>query len=251
MILNNEISQVANGKCRAGGLMGEKGTRHLEGRLCAGVKKAFLILCLYALTFNAYGQECIINEFDRLQAIIRSELLEQKENEILKTSFLQEFYIRNVVYISNDSLHITIPFNLHSFDCGAPDCYSNDVSFSFKFGDALIFPEYLPYKEHEHGCIPEETKESGVFKLMEQTEKNVIYYSEEHKKALFLTRNKLVGTYAFYFAEIEQENANSKYVYELLDVDDDGYFDVNFLNDNFSIFRSTVLTTLEYERFIK
>ena len=34
MILDNGIIEVANGKSRAGGLMGEKGARHREDRIC-------------------------------------------------------------------------------------------------------------------------------------------------------------------------------------------------------------------------
>lgn len=184
------------------------------------------------------------SDWEKHQNSLRNEILKQKENKVLKESFLQEMYIRNVVCASNDSLFATIPFNLHSFDCGAPDCYSTDVSFSFKLGDTLKFPKILSFKEHEYGCVPEETKLSGTFQLMEQTEKHVIYYSTEHKRALILFSKKVLGTTAFYFAKIEQDKINSKSVYEILEKDAD------FL-DSFGIYRSWVLTTNEYENFLQ
>ena len=58
----DNISQVANGKCRAGGLMGEKRARHREGRLCVGVKKAFLFLCVILLCGCNRKEEYFFNK---------------------------------------------------------------------------------------------------------------------------------------------------------------------------------------------
>jgi len=183
-------------------------------------------------------------EWEEYQNYLKDEILKRKSNEILKESFLQEMYIRNVALVSNDSLFVTIPFNLHSFDCGAPDCYSTDVSFSFQLGDTLKFPKALPFKEHEHGCVPEEIKLSGIFQLQEQTDKHVIYHSTEHKRILVLFSNNVKGTTAYYFSESKQEKINGENIYGILEKD------VDFL-DSLNLFRSWVLTTNEYENFIK
>jgi hypothetical protein len=188
----------------------------------------------------------VANGWSNRQDSIRNEILNRKENKMLKESFLQEMYIRDVVRVSNNSLFVVIPFNLHSFDCGAPDCYSTDVSFNFKLGDRLEFPKTLPFTEYEHGCVPEETKLSGTFKLQEETEKHVIYHSEEHKRTLVLFSNKVIGTTAFYFVEVEENKINGKSVYEILEKDTD------YLNSFYSIYRSWILTTNDYENnFLK
>ena len=171
--------------------------------------------------------------------------MKNKENEVLKKGFLQEIYIRNAVSISNDSLLFNIPFNLHGSDCGAPDCYSTDVSFTFKFSDTLIFPETLPFKEHEHGCIDKETHLTGNFKLVEQTDKHIIYHSRQYKRTLVLfSSKKYTETTAFYFTGVEQSKINGTNIYTIADITED-----NFTEKNYP-FTSWILTTNEYENFI-
>ena len=79
--------------------------------------------------------ESTILEWDKYQDSLRSLILRKKENKLLKESFLQEMYIRNIVSISKDSLFVRLPFNLHGPDCIAPDCYTTDISFGFKYKD--------------------------------------------------------------------------------------------------------------------
>ncbi len=176
---------------------------------------------------------------------LRNEILKRKENIMLRNSFLQEFYIRNVVSVLKDSLFMKIPFNLHGPDCGAPDCYSTDISFSFKLGDSLIFPKNIQFYEHEHGCIDKEKNLTGSFQLVEQTDRHVIYHSAKYKRTLVLfSSNAENGTSAFYFTQVGQHKINGKNVYNITE-------DYNE-EDKQSIypFTSWVLTTNEYGNFI-
>ncbi|MCL2011913.1 MAG: hypothetical protein FWG75_03885 [Cystobacterineae bacterium] len=178
------------------------------------------------------------------QAYLRNEILKRMDNQILKESFLQEMYIRNVVRISNDELFVLIPFNLHSLDCGAPDCYSTDVSFSFKLGNTLRFPEILAFQEHEHGCVPQETTLSGHFQKIENTEQYLIYHSEEHKRTLVLLNNPLRRTAAYYFRNAERDTLSGQNLFEIIE---------NYSDDepqDLELLRSWVLTTPEYSLFL-
>lgn len=186
-----------------------------------------------------------LGNWEKYQDSLRSEILNGKENKILKESFLQEMYIRNVATISNDNLTLNIPFNLHGPDCGAPDCYSTDISFSFKLGDELIFPKNIEFNEHEHGCVDKEQKFSGKFHLLEETQNHVIYYSSKPKRTLVLfSSNKENGTTAFYFTGLEEDRINGQNVYHITKEYND--------EDKNSIypFTSWVLTTNEYENFM-
>ncbi len=187
-----------------------------------------------------------ILDWEKHQDSLRNEVLKGKKNNILKESFLQEMYIRNVVTISKDSLFVNIPFNVHGPDCGAPDCYSTDISFTFKLADTFKFPKNLQFQEHEHGCVDKELKLSGTFQLVEETDNHVIYNSPKHKRTLVLfSSNKENGTTAFYFTGVGQNKINGQNVYTIMkDYNED---------DKHSIypFTSWVLTTNEYENFIR
>jgi hypothetical protein len=183
--------------------------------------------------------------WEKYQDPLRNEILKRKDNKILKEGFLQEMYIRNVATVANENLFISIPFNLHGPDCGAPDCYSTDISFSFKFGDTLIFPKKIQFQEHEHGCIEKERKLSASFQLMEQDDKHVIYHSAKFKSTLVLFSSaKESGTIAYFFTAVEQGSITGKNVYDILKE-----FNEDDRNAIYP-FTSWILTTNEYETFI-
>jgi len=184
-------------------------------------------------------------DWEKYQDSLRNEILNRKKNKILKESFLQEMYIRNVATISNDSVTVNIPFNVHGPDCGAPDCYSTDISFGFKLGYKLIFPKKISFTEYEYGCVDKEQKLSGIFQLQEETTNHVIYYSTKHKRTLVLfSSNKENGTTAFYFTGLGENRINGQNVNNIMKEYDE--------EDKNSIypFTSWVLTTNEYENFI-
>ena len=185
-------------------------------------------------------------EWEKHEDSIRNEILKRKENKIVKESFLQEMYIRNVVTVSNDILVFNIPFNLHGPDCGAPDCYSTDISFNFRLGNTLIFPKTLHFDEHEQGCVDKEKRFKGSFQLVEQTDKYIIYHSIKHKRTLVLFRsNNDNGTTAYYFTGVGQNRINGANLYSI--TKDYNEEDKNSIYP----FTSWILTTNEYENFLK
>ena len=194
---------------------------------------------------NKIQEKNFLQEFDDHQDSLRTEILKRKRNNILKESFLQEMYIRNVISISNDSLFVVIPFDVHSNDCGAPDCFSTDVYFSFKLGNTLVFPQKIQFEEHERGCIEEEYKLSGHFTLIEETSDRIIYHSKEQKRTLVLFRTREEsGTFAFYFTGVEKDRINGENVSKIRDEYSE--------EDEYSIypFTSWILNTFEYENFL-
>jgi hypothetical protein len=190
--------------------------------------------------------ELTMDDWRKEQDSMRNEILKRKPNKFLKESFLQEMYIRNVATVSNDSLFVTIPFDLHGADCIAPDGYSTDISFNFKLADTLIFPEILPFQEHEYGSVDKERKLSGKFQLEEQTDKHVIYHCAKYKRTLVLFRtSNESGTVAYFFTGVGQKRINGKNVYKIM-----GSYNEDDKNSLYP-FTSTTLLNTGYEIFLR
>lgn len=207
--------------------------------------KTLILSFLLIMSYSTFSQD-EIRDWEKHQDSLRKEILDGKENQLLKESFLQEMYVRNVAAVANDSIEIHIPFDVHGADCGAPDCYSTDIRFSFKLGNKLVFPKNLQFIEFESGCVDQEQTISGHFLLIEKTEKHVIYYSAKHKRTLVLfSSNEISGTIAYYFTGLEQNRINGTNVYSIMR---------NFNEeDENSIYPYTswVLTTNEYDHVIR
>lgn len=92
-------------------------------------------------------------QFEEVQDSLRQVLLDSKSNENLKAGLLQEFYLRALVDQKEDKILFNLPFNIHGLDCGAPDCYSTDISFSIPLSEPLEFPDKIDFKLIEQGCI--------------------------------------------------------------------------------------------------
>ena len=211
------------------------------------MKKTPLTLFIFALSFSMFAQKSnAVSDWQVRQDSIRNEILNQRENTILKESFLQEKYIRNVVRVASDSLFVLIPFDLDGFGCNSRNCYSIDVSFSFKLGDRLEFPKTLLFTEHWHGAcwFPKEVRYSGIFRLQEQTDEHVIYHSTEHNRTLVLFRHGVTYSTAYYFFDVTENEINGENVYDILVYGED------FLDRFWGFSRSWVLTTNEYENFL-
>ncbi|HEX6180963.1 MAG TPA: hypothetical protein VFZ47_06925, partial [Chitinophagaceae bacterium] len=129
-------------------------------------------------------------------------------------------------------------------DCAAPDCYSTDISFHFKLGDTLIFPQQVQFQEREHGCVKKITNLAGGFQLIEQTDRHVIYHSNKYKRTLVLFRsNKESGTFAYFFKEVDQHRINGENLYKI--VKDYNEEDKNSIYP----FTSWILSA-DYEKFL-
>lgn len=167
--------------------------------------------------FKNKDSNSTILKWEGKQDSLRNVLLQKLEHTSLKNSFLQEMYLRNVIQVSKDQLFVSIPFNLHGPDCGAPDCYSTIVSFGIKSKGPLVFPEKLNVEEQETGCIEKETKLTGIFQLIDQSDQFVMYHASKLKRTLvlFRTRNE-TGTLAYYFTEVNKNSINRKNVFNIM-----------------------------------
>ncbi|WP_151198029.1 hypothetical protein [Cellulophaga baltica] len=181
--------------------------------------------------------------FEETQNALRNQLLKSKPNELLKSSILQELYLRGLVEQVEDRIVFELPFNLHGFDCGAPDCYVTDIRFEIAAKEPIEFPETIPFKIVEHGCgIEKEIAEEGVFERIEQSPTAVHYYAKKQRGSLVLISdpNKL-----YYFPDTELHTIKVNAIDELFATYDE--------EDEQAIepYQSFLMTTNEYEFFIK
>lgn len=179
------------------------------------------------------------------QDSLRNVILKSKPNKILKESFLQELYIRNAVDVKNNEIVGYIVFNLHGPDCGAPDCFSNDVSFKMKLTNPFKFPKMLEITEQENGCVEKKHHYKDIFVLVEESKNFVLYHSSQLKKSLVLFRNyKDFGSTAFYFVNVSKNQITEKNLKTLIE----NYND----DDSKSVypFSSWSLDTPDYQTFL-
>lgn len=153
----------------------------------------------------------------KLQDSLRAELLNVKPNENLKSSLLQELYIRGLVSQENNKYKFLLPFNLHGFDCGAPDCYSTDITFEFSATNPISFPKEILFKLFEHGCVDIEICKAGIFELEEETSEYVNYYSKTERSNLLIFGTDERKEFVYYFSEVKPDSIKGKLIGELLD----------------------------------
>jgi len=183
-------------------------------------------------------------DWEAYQDSLRTELVKSKSPNFLIGSLLEELYIRNLVSVSYRELTFNIPLDLHGFDCGAPDCYSTDLSFSFPHDHQLSFPDELSYNIYEHGCVDSELRTSRTLKLVEHGDNFVNYYSTDQQSNLVIIGKDERQEYVYYFSEVELNEIKASLINELLD---------NFPEDEPTEsppYRSTQLLTKEYEQFL-
>ncbi|MDP8051245.1 hypothetical protein [Pasteurella atlantica] len=126
--------------------------------------------------------------FEEEQEAIRQLLLNSKPNENIKSNpILQDLYIKGLVKQIDNKIHFNIPFNLHGLDCGAPDCYSSDLTFEIIATTPIQFPKKIDFTLLEHGCgIENAILKKGVFELVEASPKYVNYYSKQQNSHLVI-----------------------------------------------------------------
>ena len=193
---------------------------------------------------SSKNEQVIISEltFEETQDSLRKKLLNSKPNENLKSSILQELYIRGLVNQVDDKINFELFFNLHGFDCGAPDCYSTDITFNIPVKKPIEFPRKINFKQKEHGCgIENEILEYGTFELTEQTRKYVNYYSKKQKSNLIIIADKRK---LYYFTD-QKLNAIK------VDSIDKMFEEYNEKDiEEIAPFQSVIMTTNDYENFI-
>ena len=177
--------------------------------------------------------------YEKIQDSLRILLLNSKLNANLKSSILQELYVRGLVTEKNDMLLFKLSFNLHGLDCGAPDCYSTDVSFGIPSTEPVEFPDKIDFKLIEHGCVKKEETKNSVFKLKEKSQNYVNYFSEELKSNLIIKRNGDL----YYYPHLKSNSISIKTIDEMFE---NGEFD----DAEIVPYQSTVMISNEYEQFI-
>ncbi|WP_196887607.1 DUF2268 domain-containing putative Zn-dependent protease [Aureivirga sp. CE67] len=117
------------------------------------------------------------------------EKIKLNQNKVLKGTILEKLAEEEFVIKNKDSLEFNLPFNLHSLDCGAPDCYTSTVFFKIKISDSLVFPKEFPFSFQESGChVKDSTQIKSVFRKVEETNDFVNYYSKKRKSNLIIGR---------------------------------------------------------------
>ena len=110
-------------------------------------------------------QEKYGEDYECYQRAVRKLVLQQMKYSILKNTCLEEFYLQGFTKTTKDSIKVHLPFNLHTFDCGAPDCYTTEVSFRLTNEKPIVFPDSLPFHEEQWGCM-EKYQFSDVYELI-------------------------------------------------------------------------------------
>jgi len=180
--------------------------------------------------------------FEETQDSLREALSNTKPDKNIKSSILQELYIRGLVNKVNDKIKFNLPFNLHGFDCGTPDCYSTDITFEITAKEPIEFPKIINFKLREHGCdIETETSVSGVFELVERSPSFVNYYSNKHKSNLVILGKKRK---LYYFTNVKPNSIKGSSITKILNEYNEE--DANGI----ILYQSSMMNGNEYEVFL-
>ena len=96
-------------------------------------------------------QEKYGEDYESYQRAVRKLVLQQMKYSILKNTSLEEFYLQGFANTTEDSIKVHLPFNLHTFDCGAPDCYTTEVSFRLTNKKPIVFPRFTSFPRRAMG----------------------------------------------------------------------------------------------------
>lgn len=181
--------------------------------------------------------------FEKMQDSLRIVILNSKPQANLKAIILQELYIRGLVNQIEGKIKFELPFNLHGFDCGAPDCYATHISFEITAKEPIQFPKKIDVKLREHGCgIEHDILENGVFELMEHSNEYVNYYSKKQQSNLVILGKKKK---LYYFPDTQPNSikvANIDTLFKNYNEEDPNAI---------APYQSTKMTSNTYEKFIK
>ena len=170
---------------------------------------------------------------------VRQALLNAHPNHTVQGTLWEELYLRKLVAPTTDHLAVMIPFDSHGPDCGAPDCYSTDVSFAVPQPGPL-FPTTLSVAVHEHGCIDEETRQTGAFTCTELTAENATYYSAELKAYLILWKTHTALGSVYYYPQAPSDKLSAEAIRSIFEEgDDNAYYP----------YQSTRMYLWDYERY--
>ena len=88
-----------------------------------------------------------------------------------QTTPLEKLYQRGLVTLDSSKIIFDLPFDLHGWDCGAPDCYTTAIHFEWYTWANFMWSEAVHFTLHEYGCVDEEVYISSTFQLIEATDR--------------------------------------------------------------------------------
>jgi len=138
---------------------------------------------------------------------------------MVEESFLKTFYDKQVIIIDDNILSIALPFDLHSPDCIALDCYTTEVSGTFELQESFAFPPTIAFKVHQQGdCLEAPiTDLHSIFKLEKEAATYVLYYSNELQSALVLFESiDISGALAFFFEDVRLDQLDEETIVSVL-----------------------------------
>lgn len=202
----------------------------------------YLILLTTAVMMASFDHgDGAIEDNDHIEDSIRNILYNQKSNKVLKESFLGELYIRGVIEPEEDSLVFQFDFDLHAYDCGAPDCYYNRFTFAIKWDQQKVeFPEDILVTDAQDGCIPGKTSKSR-FKKLESNKTNILYYSSSAKQHLVIGSEASKVSYMMCFDGTAIDDIRLNNLIKLTQ---------NPVEEENAPWRSTQIETIEYQLFL-
>jgi hypothetical protein len=166
---------------------------------------------------NTTHVEDIAAQYSKTQDSLRNVLLSNKPDEQIKQSVFQELYIRNVINVTNNVLLFTIHLNLHAWDCGASDDYSNTLTFTIQKEQLNTIPNKLTISEKTHGEKIKTTTTQVKLELIKQRTDFIIYHNEKMRKTLIIFKNiDKVGTALYYFQNLAKSTLQKKDVYAII-----------------------------------
>ncbi len=176
---------------------------------------------------------------------LRQKLLASKPDENLKNSLLAELYLRNLVHRNEESLQFNLVFDLHGFDCGAPDCYSTTIKFNIPYANPISFPKTIPFSFAEEGCtIDKEISRGGIFQLLEESEIGVNYYSKSEKSNLVIQKEG-TQTNLYYFPNTTKGKIQLKSINQFIESIDETSEESN------APYTSGIMNMYDYSIFVQ
>ena len=180
-----------------------------------------------------------VQSFQQRQDSIRQFILEDLPNTAIKESVFQEAYIKGLVDEIGGIIKVEVPFDLHGLDCGAPDCYSTDVSFQFEAKAPFELPASIDVSVHEHGCIELPVEYTTTFQLIKNKHDKINYYSVDRECNLIFKLNSI-----YFYIHGNDQPITVDYI--------DSLYATQYFEHSESVpYQSTSMIRNEYEFFVR
>ena len=200
--------------------------------------KKIAIILFGLITLSCFSQENLTERYLQKQDSLRNELLNTKKDSLLIGTVFEEHYLRGLVKNEKECLKFKLPFNLHGPDCGAPDCYTTELTFEIPNEHPLELPKKITITGTEFGCV-ESNNWTSKFELIESNTKLANYFSAELKSNLFFTKNGNL----IYFPHEKSKSINLTELNKM-------YEGWEFDDAEIAPYKSTIMERMDYESFV-